>query len=55
MLVVFFLVNSSLIAVKRAQPFERGVRVVPVWIPWVGIIATLSLLGFVWWNEVFAA
>lgn len=53
-LVVFVLVNGSLIAVKRARPVERGVRVVPGWIPWAGIATTISLLAYVWWNEVFA-
>lgn len=51
-LVVFVLVNTSLITIKRSRPVEPGVRVVPLWIPWVGAALTISLLGFVWWNEM---
>lgn len=52
-LLVFILVNSSLIAVKRVRPVEHGVRVVPAWVPWMGIVTTISLLAFVWWNAVY--
>lgn len=52
-LLVFILVNSSLIAVKRARPVEPGVRMVPEWVPWAGIATTISLLAYVWWNELF--
>jgi len=53
-LLVFVLVNISLITIKRARPVERGVRVVPSWIPWTGAASTVSLLLFVCWNEMIA-
>jgi amino acid transporter len=52
-LLVFVLVNSSLIAVKRGKPAEYGVRVVPRWVPVAGVATTLSLILYVWWNAVF--
>jgi amino acid transporter len=51
-LLVFVMVNSSLIAVKRSQPLQAGVRPVPGWVPWLGLVTTISLLGYVWWNEL---
>ncbi|HSH42277.1 MAG TPA: amino acid permease [Arenicellales bacterium] len=51
-LLVFVMVNSSLIAVKRARPLQAGVRPVPAWVPWAGLATTISLLGYVWWNEL---
>lgn len=52
-LLVFILVNSSLIAIKRARPVEPGVRMLPVWVPWAGIATTVSLLAYVCWNGLF--
>jgi len=50
-LVVFVLVNCSLIAVKRAAPAAAGVRVVPRWVPFLGAASSISLLLYVWWNK----
>jgi len=52
-LVVFVLVNASLIKVKRTRPLEPGIRAVPGWVPVSGIVTTISLLGYVCWNELF--
>jgi len=39
-LVVFALVNLSLLLIKRRAPRPSGVRVYPAWIPWIGFLAT---------------
>ena len=39
-LLVFILVNLSLILIKRHAPPAEGVRVFPLWIPIVGLITS---------------
>ena len=49
-LIVFSLVNLSLLRIKRRDPHPQGLRVIPRWVPAGGIIASLGLLLF----QVFA-
>ncbi|UFH60263.1 APC family permease [Sulfurovum mangrovi] len=44
--IVFTLVNLSLISVKRKNPHPSGVRTYPLYVPVVGIVLNLTLLGF---------
>jgi len=43
-LVVFTLVNLALIRIKRLGPPPAGVRAVPVWVPWLGALASVGIL-----------
>jgi len=43
-LIVFSLVNLSLLRIKRRDPRPEGVRVFPAWIPAGGVVASLGLL-----------
>ena len=45
-LIVFTLMNLSLLRIKLRDPHPEGIRVVPLWIPAGGIIASLGLLLF---------
>ena len=45
-LIVFSLVNLSLLRIKRRDPHPEGLRVIPQWIPAGGIITSLGLLLF---------
>jgi APA family basic amino acid/polyamine antiporter len=45
-LLVFVLVNLSLIAIKRNQPPPPGIRVYPIWVPYGGLLFALALLAF---------
>jgi amino acid transporter len=45
-LLVFVLVNLSLIAIKRNQPPPPGIRVYPIWVPYGGLLFALALLVF---------
>jgi amino acid transporter len=45
-LIVFSLVNLSLLRIKRRDPDPEGLRVIPQWVPAGGIIASLGLLLF---------
>ena len=45
-LLVFVLVNLSLIAIKRHQPPPPGIRVYPLWVPYGGLLSALALLAF---------
>jgi APA family basic amino acid/polyamine antiporter len=45
-LVVFTLVNLSLIRVKRRAPKPEGVKCYPLWVPGVGLASTLALVIF---------
>ena len=45
-LIVFTLMNLSLLRIKLRDPHPEGIRVVPRWIPAGGIIASLGLLLF---------
>jgi amino acid transporter len=45
-LIVFSLVNLSLLRIKWRDPHPEGLRVIPQWIPAGGIIASLGLLLF---------
>lgn len=44
--IVFTLVNLSLISVKRKNPHPSGVRTYLLYVPVVGIVLNLTLLGF---------
>lgn len=43
-LVAFSLINLALLRIKHREPHPAGMRIYPVWIPWVGF---LSSFGFV--------
>jgi amino acid transporter len=43
-LIVFSLVNLSLLRIKRRHPHPPGVRTFPAWIPALGILTSVSLL-----------
>jgi len=43
-LVVFALINLSLVRIKRRDPHPTGVRVYPVWIPWTGFLSTTAFV-----------
>ncbi|MGD2139762.1 MAG: amino acid permease [Burkholderiales bacterium] len=45
-LVVFVLVNLSLIRIKKVQEAPPGVRVYPVWVPYGGLMLAVVLLVF---------
>jgi amino acid transporter len=45
-LVVFSLVNLSLLRIKRRAPHPAGLRVIPAWVPVCGIVTSLGLLAF---------
>ena len=45
-LIIFALVNASLISIKRNQPPIEGVINVPIWVPVVGLISSVSLALF---------
>jgi APA family basic amino acid/polyamine antiporter len=43
-LVVFALINLSLLRIKRRDPNPAGVRTYPVWIPWAGFLSTSAFV-----------
>jgi len=45
-LLIFSLMNLSLLCIKRRDPHPEGLRVIPQWIPAGGIVASLGLLLF---------
>jgi amino acid transporter len=45
-LIVFSLVNLSLLRIKRRHPHPPGVRTFPAWVPALGILTSISLLLF---------
>ncbi len=45
-LLVFILVNVSLIRIKRMQPAPAGIRVYPIWVPYGGMLLAVLLLVF---------
>jgi len=45
-LLVFALVNASLISIKRTQPPVEGIINVPMWVPVLGFITSISLILF---------
>ena len=45
-LIVFTLVNAALLSVKRNHPTPDGIISVPVWVPLVGLITSISLALF---------
>jgi amino acid transporter len=49
-LVIFSLMNLSLLRIKWRDPHPEGLRVIPHWIPAGGVVASLGLLLF----QVFA-
>jgi amino acid transporter len=44
-LVIFTLINVSLIRIKHTTPAPEGVIELPIWIPWCGIALNLLLIG----------
>jgi basic amino acid/polyamine antiporter, APA family len=44
-LLIFALVNLSLIRIKRRQPRPDNVRVYPIWLPQIGFVTSLSFLS----------
>jgi len=45
-LIVFVLVNLSLIAIKRHQPPPPDIRIYPVWVPIGGLLFAVAMLAF---------
>jgi amino acid transporter len=45
-LIVFSLVNLSLLRLKRRIPVAEGVRSYPWWVPAAGFVTTLALMAF---------
>lgn len=50
-LIVFTLVNISLIKIKSVRTPSKGIIEVPVWVPWCAVILNLLLIGM----QLFAA
>ena len=44
MLIVFSLINLSLLRIKRRDPRPSGVRVIPMWIPWAGFLSSSAFV-----------
>lgn len=44
-LVIFALVNASLLRIRRRHPAPRDVRTYAAWIPWFGLLSSLALLS----------
>jgi amino acid transporter len=45
-LIVFALVNASLISIKRSKPAAEGIINVPIWVPVAGFLSSVSLVLF---------
>jgi len=45
-LLIFSLINLSLLRIKRHDPHPEGIHVFPSWIPLVGIVFSLGLVSF---------
>lgn len=45
-LVLFALMNWSLLRIKRRDPHPAGVRTVPMWVPRAGLVTTVAVVGF---------
>jgi len=43
-LIVFTLINISLIRIKSAKPPPQGVMNIPLWVPWAGMLLNLLLI-----------
>ncbi|WP_126456985.1 APC family permease [Sulfuriflexus mobilis] len=52
-LLVFSLINLSLIVIKRREPAIEGVRVYPMAVAVLGVVFTLSLLLFQLWHWLY--
>lgn len=46
MLVVFALINLSLLRIKHRDPHPAGIRVIPVWIPWAGFLSSSAFVFY---------
>jgi basic amino acid/polyamine antiporter, APA family len=46
LLIIFILINGSLILIKKKNPTKEGIYIVPIWVPWGGIILNTILIGF---------
>lgn len=44
-LVIFTLINVSLIRIKHTVPAPKGVIELPLWMPWCGVVLNLLLVG----------
>jgi amino acid transporter len=45
-LVLFALMNLSLLRIKRREPRPAGVRTVPIWVPVAGLLTTVTFIVF---------
>jgi amino acid transporter len=45
-LVLFALMNLSLLRIKRREPRPAGVRTVPIWVPAAGLLTTVTFVVF---------
>jgi len=43
-LVVFALINFSLLRIKHRDPHPPGIRTYPIWIPWAGFLSTTAFV-----------
>ena len=51
-LIVFTMINVSLIRIKRNNPSPQGVIKIPLWVPWFGVILNLLLIGVTLFSKV---
>lgn len=52
LLVVFILVNLSLIRIKRTEPAPEDIRTYPAIVPWLGFLFSLGVLIFQCWQSI---
>ena len=45
-LIIFTMVNLSLIVIKRRQPIHRGYITIPVVIPYIGLVLSVAIIGY---------
>lgn len=43
-LIIFTLVNFALIRIKANNPDPQGIQLIPLWVPWCGVILNLCLI-----------
>ena len=44
LLIIFTLINISLIFIKRKNPISEGIYTVPLWVPWCAIFLNVGLI-----------
>ena len=49
-LIVFILINLSLLRIKRLEPLPENVRPVPVWVPWLAMMFSTTILVLSVWQ-----